>query len=189
MLRFGHETNGDRYPWCSYVNGQTPASFIDTFRYVHDPVTAIGATNVIWDWCPNHSGQDDPSCITASYPGDAYVDWTGVDFYNWGTSQPWSRWEPAADLLRTAYDRIRRVAPERPLMIDEMGCSPVGGDKAAWISALWPTLKTDYPNVRALVWFNIDKETDWLSSHAAKPGASAPSLPASRAGWGSLGRL
>jgi hypothetical protein len=26
------------------------------------------------------------------YPGDAYVDWMGVDGYNWGTSQVGSKW-------------------------------------------------------------------------------------------------
>jgi len=161
FVRFGHEMNGDWYPWCSYVNGQTPQSFIRTFRYVHDRVVAAGATNVLWVWCPNNSGTDDPAGITASYPGDDYVDWVGVDFYNWGTSQPWSRWLPAVDILRAPYEEIRRVAPGKPMMVGEMGTTPSGGDKAAWIAAFLPALRLGFPNVRAVVWFNIDKETDW----------------------------
>jgi len=161
FLRFGHEMNGDWYPWCSYVNGQTPQTYINAYRRVHDRVVAAGATNVIWIWCPNASGKNDPGGITASYPGNTYVDWTGVDFYNWGTTQSWSSWVQGASILQTPYGEIQKVAPGKPMMIGEMGCTPVGGDKAAWITAFLPALKTSFPNVRALVWFNINKETDW----------------------------
>ena len=89
------------------------------------------------------------------------MDWVGVDFYNWGTSRPWSRWLPAVDILRAPYEEIRGVAPGKPMMIGEMGTTPKGGDKAAWIAAFLPALRLGFPNVRALVWFNIDKETDW----------------------------
>jgi len=161
FLRYGHEMNGDWYAWSSYINGQTPQSYIDAYRYVHDRVVAAGATNAIWVWCPNNSGKNDPSGITASYPGDAYVDWTGVDFYNWGTTQTWSSWAQASAILQTPYTAIRGVAPGKPMMIGEMGCTPTGGNKAAWITAYLSALRTSFPNIRAAVWFNINKETDW----------------------------
>jgi len=39
--------------------------------------------------------------------------------------------------------------------------STLGGDKAAWIAGILPSLETMYPGVKALVWFQMNKETDW----------------------------
>ena len=43
-----------------------------------------GATNVEWVWCPNNGNYP----YKGFYPGDRYVDWVGVDGYNW-TRAPW----------------------------------------------------------------------------------------------------
>ena len=40
-----------------------------------------GADNVGFWWCPNEGVRRDT--IIKSYPGDAYVDWVGSDWYNW----------------------------------------------------------------------------------------------------------
>jgi len=47
-------------------------------------------------------------------------------------------------------------------MIAETASAEEGGDKAAWIrSALLHYLPLRYPKVRALVWFDEEKERDW----------------------------
>ena len=47
-------------------------------------------------------------------------------------------------------------------MIAETGSTESGGDKAAWIrQALTSNLPGTFPAVKALIWFNINKETNW----------------------------
>ena len=65
-------------------------------------------------------------------------------------------------------------AARRPLMICEVPCAERGGDKAAWIRHMGATLAGRFSNVRALVWFHANKETDWRLN------SSASSLPAFR---------
>jgi hypothetical protein len=56
----------------------------------------------------------------------------------------------------------------KPIMIGEMASSESGGDKAEWIDAIIPTLESKYPLIKGLVWFDINKETDWrISSSSA----------------------
>jgi hypothetical protein len=49
-----------------------------------------------------------------------------------------------------------------------MASSEAGGDKAAWIQAMFAQLP-HWPQVRAFTWFDIIKETSWAitSSEAA----------------------
>ena len=55
-------------------------------------------------------------------------------------------------------------------MIAEIACTEEGGDKADWIrQGLLNDLPTLFPKVRAVIWFQEQKETDWRvnSSDAA----------------------
>src|SRR5581483_2417544 len=92
------------------------------------------------------------------YPGDAYVDWVGIDGYNWGTSQSWSSWQSLADIVGPVY---RDYAAKKPIMVAETASAEAGGDKAAWIQAAASSLARDFPAVRAFLWFEVSKETDW----------------------------
>ena len=88
------EMNGDWYPW-----GRSP-DFVPAWRHFHDVVAKVGATNVTWTWTTNnlwHSPQSDPKPY---YPGDPYVDWIGIDGYNWGLNpaQP-IVWHPEEEVL------------------------------------------------------------------------------------------
>ncbi|HEV7481547.1 MAG TPA: hypothetical protein VGO13_00410, partial [Solirubrobacterales bacterium] len=98
------------------------------------------------------------------YPGDAYVDWTGLDGYNWGTNpaRP-DRWRSFDDLFKSTYDRITEtIAPGKPLIVSEVGCSEYGGSKAEWISDALESARTNYPLLRGLLWFEkYDDGMDW----------------------------
>ncbi len=48
-----------------------------------------------------------------------------------------------------------------------MSSSPDGGDKTAWIDAIVPTLKSSYPLIKGLVWFDVNKEEDWRIDSSA----------------------
>ena len=86
-LRLFHEMNIAYAPWAYGTNGNTAEDLIVAWRYVHDRFRRAGATNVRWVWCPNT--EDDRIGYRALYPGDAYVDWFGVDGYNGGTELPY----------------------------------------------------------------------------------------------------
>ncbi|HEX2027909.1 MAG TPA: cell wall-binding repeat-containing protein [Nitriliruptorales bacterium] len=163
MLRLAHEMNGDWYPWSGDRNGggtTGPQRYVAAWRRVHDLFEAEGATNAVWVWAPNHVDvpQEPWNQWTSYYPGDAHVDWVGIDAYNWGRSQPWSSWTALADLIAPLYGDY---AARKPLMVSETSSTEVGGDKAAWIAQARSDLKQRFPSVAGLVWFHVDKEQDW----------------------------
>jgi hypothetical protein len=53
------------------------------------------------------------------------------------------------------------AAKNKPILIGEMASDENGGDKAQWIDALVPTLRDQFPMIKAVVWFDVDKERHW----------------------------
>lgn len=166
LLRFAHEMNGDWYPWSERVNNNSAGDYVAAWQHVHDVVTAAGATNVSWVWSPNV-----PYSVSIPldqlYPGDAYVDLVGLDGYNFGTSTSWGTWIEPAELFSAGLAEARRLAPGKPIMIAETGSTELGGDKAAWIRDAIAYLAAQ-PDVRAFVWFDFNKETDWRIASSTK---------------------
>jgi beta-mannanase len=163
FLRFNWEMNGNWFPWGEGVNGNSPGQYVTAWRHVHDIFATVGAANVSWVWCPFVEGGD-VGRLSSLYPGDDYVDWTGLDGYNWGTnpSAP-NGWRSFDQLFHASYDAISTaVAPSKPMMIAEVGSSEIGGDKAAWIRDALTKIPADYPQVRAMLWFDkFDDGMDW----------------------------
>jgi hypothetical protein len=167
FLRFAHEMNGDWYEWGGAKNGNdatAPQKYVAAWKHLHDLFVGDGASNVLWIWCPNIGGAPNAAWNqpSAYYPGDAYVDWVAVDGYNWGNSQSWSKWTAFKDILGQVYASY--AAMGKPLMIAETGSVEGGGDKAMWVNDLRGDLKTTFPAVKALVYFDtfdaINK-ADW----------------------------
>ena len=171
-LRFAHEMNGDWYPWAEKVNGNRPGDYVAAWRHVHDVFQRAGVTNVSWVWSPNVIMGSTPS-LASLYPGDAYVDWLGVDGYNWGTSQSWSSWQSFDSVFGTTLAELHRLSA-RPIVIGETASSEAGGNKAQWIQQFFASMAHD-PGIKAFVWFNLKKEADWRieSSAAAQQAFSA----------------
>jgi hypothetical protein len=173
FLRFNWEMNGNWFPWSEGVNGNQPGEFVTAWRHVHDIFAAVGASNVSWVWCPFVAPAGSEQELAAVYPGDAYVDWTGLDGYNWGTNPASPRgWRTFDQLFSKTYAQITSaIAPSKPLMIAELGSSEMGGSKSEWIAEALNEVPTEYPAVRALVWFDkYDDGMDWpveTSSSAA----------------------
>lgn len=163
LLRWGHEMNGNWYPWACAMNGKDPAKYVSAFRHVHDLFTAQGATKVQWVWCLNNDpvpseAWNDPAGL---YPGDAYVDWMGLDGYNWGTGVSYGSWRTFESLFASAYDKVQAISSAKPVLVAEFASSTVGGDKAAWMTDLFKTLPTRFPKMKGFTWFDIQKEQDW----------------------------
>jgi hypothetical protein len=164
FLRYDWEMNGNWFSWSEGVNGNQTGEFVRAWRHVHDIFTEVGATNATWVWCPNIDPRNTLRSASSQYPGDAYVDWTGLDGYNWGTNpaKP-SGWQTFSQLYQSTYAKVTgTVAPSKPLMIGEIASSEYGGSKAGWIRNMLAVLPTEYPKIRALVWFDkFDSNMDW----------------------------
>jgi hypothetical protein len=164
FLRFNWEMNGGWFPWSEGVNGNQAGEFVTAWRHVHDIFSSVGATNATWVWCPYVEAGTSAGKLTSLYPGDAYVDWTGLDGYNWGTNPAAPRgWSSFDQIFSTSYGMLTEaVAPSKPIMIAEVASSEYGGDKAAWIRDALSRVPADYPQIRALLWFDkFDDNMDW----------------------------
>ncbi len=151
FLRYFHEMDGDRRVGTVH----SAQAYIDAWRHVHDIFVQRGATNVVWVWCPTSY-----KFITRSpyppnyYPGDAYVDWIAADGYSWyPITGAWRTW---TQIFQPFYDWAATM--NKPIMIAENGvledpASP--GRKAAWIADSQNVLKTRYPLIQAVLYFDL----------------------------------
>ena len=176
FLRFAHEMNGNWYSWSEQANGNHPGDYARAWRHIHDLFATNGVTNVTWVWSPNISYSGSLP-LAELYPGNAYVDWIGIDGYNWG-SLTGHHWQTFAEVFQPTYQQVLALATGKPLMIAETACTEVGGNKAAWISdALIRQLPRFFPEIKAVIWFNENKETDWrIESSPAAQAAFASAI-------------
>lgn len=167
-VRLMHEMNGDWNPWGGTVNGNSSAQFRAAWRHVVDLARASGARNARWVFSP--LAEDVPR-VSANrfekyYPGRRYVDVLGISGYNWGGDSPWyGGWRTFNKIFRKPYKRIRRLGPQ-PVWLTEVGCASNGGNKSAWVKRMWRQ-SSRWKRVKAIVWYNEDKEKDWSVANAA----------------------
>jgi beta-mannanase len=159
LVRFAHEMNDRYYPWSELVNGNQPGQYVAAWRHVVDVFRSVGATNVHWVWSPSVSYAGTVP-LSAVYPGDGYVDWIAVDGYNGGTALPWGGWLTFDQVFGTTLNEVGTLTAAKPLMIGETSSAEAGGSKASWISDFFSQL-AGRPGLKAFVWFDQDKETDW----------------------------
>ena len=167
-LRFGHEMNGDWYPWSEQANGNSPGQYVAAWRHVHDIFDKVGADNVSWVWSPNVAY---PGSIPFSqvYPGDEYVDIVSLDGYNWGTTYG-KTWQSFSEVFSASIAAVQSLT-SKPLYISETGSAEAGGDKAAWITDMF-TFLAKHPEVRGFTWFERATENDWRIESSARATAA-----------------
>lgn len=160
-LRWGHEMNGNWYPWAADVNSNTAADYRDFWDTLRARFDTQGATNVQFVWCPNveYPGS---TPLADLFPGSNKVDWLGVDGYNWGDKPGYGGWKSFTQVFGPTLATLDTLAPGRPVIIGETASAPTGGSKPTWITdAMLDAIPLAFPQVRAMVWFNEDKECDW----------------------------
>ncbi|ATB28452.1 glycoside hydrolase family 26 protein [Melittangium boletus] len=81
IIRLGWEFSGNWMPW--YSGGGQQANFAGCFRKIVTAMrTAQPSAGFEFDWNPNY---DIPAGdMATTYPGDAYVDYVGLDMYDQG---------------------------------------------------------------------------------------------------------
>lgn len=162
FVRWAHEFNIIDYPWSIEKNGKDPAKYVAAWRHVIKIFRNTGATNVKWIWCYMRESwpQEDWNDYEKAYPGDEFVDWIGIDGYNWGTTQSWSKWQSMVDLFRTPARFAWKRFSSKPIMIAEFAATEKGGNKADWIKSMPAELKL-MPYIKAVLWFDLKKEASW----------------------------
>jgi hypothetical protein len=159
-LRLDQEQNGYWYPWGisnTIQNGtnelKTAHEYVLMWRHVRRIFTSVGATNVLWLWSPNIQGPRQPlPGLAASYPGNKWVDWVGIDGYYNTPARTFS------NLFGPTITRLLNVAPTKPWIIAEtaVGSSP---NKPAQIKNLLGAVLRR-KRFDGLVYFEQHKSTD-----------------------------
>jgi beta-mannanase len=147
------EMNGNWFNWGGTVNGNTPEKHIQAFRYLEGFFKDI--PNVKFGWAPNSDSVPDTANnqIELYYPGDSYVDYIGVDGFNF--SNPWMTFD---QIFSKPLSKLK--AYNKPIFIFSFA-SAEGPEKANWITDALTVQIPKYPEIKAWVWFNERKEKDW----------------------------
>lgn len=182
LLRFAHEMNGTWYPW---GEGHPARAYKMAWRHIVNVFRASGADNVRWVWSP-YVNNDGHLPFERYFPGDRWVDWVGVDGFNWG---PPRTWQSFSTIFATSYQLLSQMT-SRPIMIPETGSTEEGGSKAEWISMALKRELPRFPRIHALVWFSdrfhtvearIDSSESALA--ALRSAVSSPLFQVDRAGF------
>ncbi|MBI3910637.1 MAG: hypothetical protein HY320_06860 [Armatimonadetes bacterium] len=156
FLRWASEFNGR---WVKYHGN--PRKYIQKFRMVARLMKQY-APNVAMVWTPLWIPKWE---ITPYYPGDAYVDWAGINIYavhhhngnlNWPGMQ-----EDPRDHLRWFY---RRYAPRKPIQVSEFAsttqCKACGQTMPEFaiekMRLMYRSLPREFPRVKMIYWFSYD---------------------------------
>jgi mannan endo-1,4-beta-mannosidase len=121
ILSFGHEMNGNWYPW-GYRH-TSPTVFISAWRHIVNLFRALGTRNVTWLWTVNIINDTHGGSIPLPgkwWPGSSYVNWVGIDGYYLKPS-----WK-FAPLFGPTIGAVRRLTSD-PILIAETGAVPAAG--------------------------------------------------------------
>jgi hypothetical protein len=171
------EMNGDWEPYSPGRHGNAPADFVRMWRHVHDLSVQVGATNITWVWAPNVDPRHKHTPFAQLYPGDAYVDWVGLDGFNKDGRSSFA-W-----LFGSSYRTLLRLAPSKPIIVTQVGSIGSERRKAAWIAdALSNQLPRHFRRIKAIAWFNwliLSEHTWWpfeIESSSASQAAFAAGI-------------
>ena len=183
VVEYGTECNGNWFQWNAQWHGKRNKTgfgdpdafdgaerFVAAYRHIVQTMRAEGADNVTW--CFHVNNEDYPernwNRMELYYPGDDVVDWLGVSCY--GAETPIDDWPPEAFRwqLDQAYPRLRAIAPAKPIMVMELGCTAgrAGVEPGAWAqAALTDLFAGRWPAVRGFNWWNEAWENDDDPAH------------------------
>jgi len=161
-LRMPHEMNGNWYPWSPTAPGEAPWQYAEMWRHIHSifEMQGIDSAHLQWMWVPNASG---PYVAEDFYPGDAYVDWVGVDGYNFGAYSG-GKWMTPAQRLDNMVGRLKLLTT-KPIALAETGCSAYTSTgisyaaKDQWIKDVFTYASEK--NIRMVMYFNKDVGADF----------------------------
>jgi beta-mannanase len=158
FIRFGAEFNiyqGSTFEGqtdeSTYIFGDSPQNFIAAWRHYVEVFRQENVSNAIFMWNPNFADFG-PNHYTAYYPGDEYVDWVGIDIYQYEpTSSPMS-------MLRGVYDEY---SDQKPIAVAEWGTNWLNQhfkdeDRARFVNNFFDAVET-MPEIKMVnYWYYQD---------------------------------
>lgn len=161
FIRFASEMNGDWVKWHG-----NPTLYKQKFQLVAK-VLRENASNIAMVWSPNSMPA---ATIHDYYPGDAAVDWIGMNIY----ANPYNNGQAhistvnvnPLDFLDTVYNKY----PNKPMMIAEFGASHFSRttngkaeDQTKFgqtkMRLFYEGMRLKYPRVKSVHWFSVDTLT------------------------------
>ena len=184
IVEYGTEANADWFGWNGRFHGGStkdgfgdpkkadgPERFVEAYRHIVDALRSSGAKNITWVFHldTSQSPEADWNRFENYYPGSDYVQWIGVSCY--GPQKPMDD-EGENMSFREKFDpvypRIVKLAPGKPIMIAEFGCTTGYPRVRAedWAKpALKDILSGRWPHVRGFSWWNERWENDNTPAH------------------------
>jgi mannan endo-1,4-beta-mannosidase len=153
FIRFGHEMNGSWYPWSG-----DPENYKKAWKRVFNIFSEVGVNDLShtqWIFSVNNRDSRGEK-FENYYPGDSYVDWTGLDGYNKGDKG----FQQPEVVFGDAISRLKKLAPGKPVSVNEIGAASQKNieRKNLWIRNAFRYFDTEC--VRMVNWFNIDSDLD-----------------------------
>ncbi|MFH1459399.1 MAG: glycosyl hydrolase [Candidatus Omnitrophota bacterium] len=163
MIHFNNPSTQGWYPW-----QDKPEEYVRAWKHIYGIFKNEKADNVEFVWAPlNYPDWFD--VLEQYYPGKEYVDWLGIDGYNWGEDgkPAWPYDQNFSDLFYPMYHAFidhPEIFGQKKIMISETASpkdNQFGGNKSTWIEDMFKRLKNEYSKIEAFYWFNAKKEKDW----------------------------
>ena len=117
----------------------SPSDFTAAWQRIRARFGSAGAANVSFVWCPALSGVDP----APYYPGDASVDWIGVDGYDRDGTQTFASLFGAFHATWAGHGK--------PMIVAETGAS--GASQPGFIASIGSGMPT-LPGFKGVVWFD-----------------------------------
>jgi mannan endo-1,4-beta-mannosidase len=156
ILSFGHEMNGNWYPWGN--THTSPTAFVAAWRHIVTVFRHERAQNVIWLWTVNIMQAGGIPSPAVWWPGKSYVTWVGLDGYYYQPSWTFT------SLFGPTIAVIRQLTPD-PILIAETGAM-ADTTQPSKISDLFAGIRLY--GLLGFVWFNVTADKDWrIKSPAA----------------------
>jgi hypothetical protein len=173
LVEWGTEPNGKWFSWNGKWNGgavEGPRRYIAAYRHIVDLMRGVGADNLQWVWHTNWLDQPEAKWnrFENYYPGDDYCDWVALSAYGPLTPRALDGTESFRFKMRTAYPRLNKLAPGKPIVIAEFGCDIHHRkvDASEWAgNALEDLFSGRWPAVIGFCWWNESWENDDTKQH------------------------
>jgi hypothetical protein len=172
LIDWGLEPNGQWFAWNGKWNGRAagPARYVSAYRHMVDLMRGEGANNLHWVWHVNWD--DDPETpsnrLENYFPGKEYCDWLALSAYGALTPRRSDELESFRHEIDSAYARLTKLAPGKPILVAEFGCDIHGPNVRAadWArAALRDLFSGRWPAIIGFCWWNETWENDDHPAH------------------------
>ena len=158
VIRLGWEFNGNWYKW----QASDPAQFAECWRQIVGTVERV-APALKWDWNVNRGRGQSVADARLAYPGDAYVDFVGVDSYDaWPGARDEAGWQAQyAGEFGLKFWADFAAAHGKKLSVGEWGNYPgpatagqSGGDNPFYIAKMMGFFRSQGSDLAYEAYFN-----------------------------------